>query len=274
MGRDWVIFTDLDGTLLDHTTYRWTAARVALGALQLRAVPLVIVTSKTCAEVRPILCSLRRREPFVVENGGAIYLPEDYLPFRVPGAARTLRGWLRLALGTSRPRLVAALGRATRRAGVRVRSFSEMSAREVAERAGMTLREARCARQREFDEPFVLVEGADSARKRLRAEIRCQGLHETRGSRFFHILGRNDKGAAVRKLMDWYRRARGGSVCAVGLGDSPNDIPMLRAVDVPILVARPGGRYDRETLAAVPRARRAGGIGPEGWNRAVLRLLA
>ena len=274
MGKDWVIFTDLDGTLLDHATYRWTAARAALTALRLRAVPLVIVTSKTCTEVLPILRSLRRREPFVVENGGAIYLPEDYFPFRVPGAAQASRGWLRVALGTPRRELVAALGHAAQRTGVRVRSFSAMSSREVAERTGMTLREARRACKREFDEPFALVEGADRARNRLRAEIRRQGFDQTRGSRFFHILGSNDKGAAVRELMGWYRRARGASVRSVGLGDSPNDIPMLRAVDLPILVARPGGRYDRETFAAVPRARRAGGVGPEGWKRAVLRLLS
>ena len=274
MGKGWVIFTDLDGTLLDHTTYRWTAARAALTALRLPAVPLVIVTSKTCAEVLPTLRSLRCREPFVAENGGAIYFPEGYFPFRVPGAARALRGWLRVRLGTPRPRLFAALDHAAQQAGVRVRSFSAMSTCEVAERTGMAMREARRARQREFDEPFVLVDGADRAWNRLRAEIRRQGFHETRGSRFFHILGNNDKGAAVRKLLSWYRRARGASVRAVGLGDSPNDVPMLRAVEVAILVARPGGRYDRETIAAVPRARRAGGVGPEGWNRAVLRLLA
>jgi mannosyl-3-phosphoglycerate phosphatase len=273
MGKDRVIFTDLDGTLLDHATYRWTAARAALTTLRLRAVPLVIVTSKTCAEALPILRSLRRREPFVVENGGAIYLPEDYFPFRVPGASRALRGWLRVTLGTPRPKLVAALGRAAGQVGVRVRSFSEMSAREVAERAGMILRDARRACRREFDEPFILVDGSGRDAARLRVEIRRQGFAQTRGSRFFHILGSNDKGAAVRELMGWYRRARGASVRAVGLGDSPNDIPMLRAVDVPILVARPGGRYDRETLAAVPRVRRAGGVGPEGWNRVVLRLL-
>jgi len=273
MERNWVIFTDLDGTLLDHATYRWAAARTAMVALRRSAVPLVIVTSKTCAEVRPILRSLRRREPFVVENGGAIYLPEGYFPFRVPGAAGAWRGWLRVALGTSRRRLVAALGRAARRAGVRVRSFSQMSTSEVAERAGMTLPEARCARQREFDEPFVVMDGADSAWERLRNEIRRQGLQQTRGSRFFHVLGQSDKGTAVHKLLGWYRRARGANVPAVGLGDSPNDIPMLRAVDVPILVARPGGRYDEETLAAVARVRRAGGVGPRGWNRAVLRLL-
>ncbi len=273
MGKNWVIFTDLDGTLLDHATYRWAAARAALAAMRVRAVPLVIVTSKTCAEVLPILRSLRRREPFVVENGGAIYLPEEYFPFHAPGAARASRDWLRVTLGTPRSRLVTALGRAARRAGVRVRSFSEMSVGEVAERTGMNPLDARRARKRELDEPFILLDASARDSARLRTEIRRQGLHQTRGSRFFHILGKNDKGVAVRKLLGWYRRARGASVRAAGLGDSPNDVAMLRAVELPILVARPGGRYDRETLAAVPRARRAGGVGPEGWNRAVLRLL-
>ncbi len=149
-----------------------------------------------------------------------------------------------------------------------------MSTGEVAERTDMTLQQAGRARRREFDEPFVLLDHTDRAWNRLRTEIRRQGFHETRGSRFFHILGNNDKGAAVRRLMAWFRQTLGTEVRSAGLGDSPNDIPMLRAVDVPILVARPGGRYDLETLAAVPQARRAGGAGPVGWNRAIMRLLA
>jgi mannosyl-3-phosphoglycerate phosphatase len=238
--KAWVIFTDLDGTLLDHTTYRWTAARRALAILRRRAVPLVIVTSKTCAEVLPILRALRRREPFVVENGGAIYFPEGYFPSRIAEAAPATRGLRRVKLGAPRRRLVAALIRAGRRGGVRVRSFAAMGAREVAERTGMTLLEARRATRREFDEPFVLLDRTDRAWERLRAEIRRQGFHVTRGSRFFHILGNNDKGAAVHRLMTWFQKAVGTEVRSVGLGDSPNDIPMLRAVDVPVLVGRPG----------------------------------
>jgi mannosyl-3-phosphoglycerate phosphatase len=86
-------------------------------------------------------------------------------------------------------------------------------------------------------------------------------------------MGENDKGAAVRQLKAWFRSSCGPRVRFAGLGDSPNDIPLLRAVDVPILVARPSGHYDQETYTAVPRVRRAGGVGPEGWNRAVLRLI-
>jgi len=270
--RPWAVFTDLDGTLLDDATYRWAAAWAALEWMRRIRVPLILVTSKTRAETLPILRSLHRREPFVVENGGAIYLPEGYFRFAVPGARPAFGGWRRVVLGTPRSRLILSLERAAQRAKVRVRSLSAMSVQEVADRTGMGLTEARRARRRDFDEPFVLLDGTDAA-PRLCAEIRREGLHHTRGSRFFHIMGNNDKGAAVRKLAAWMRRVWGPKLGTVGLGDSPNDVPMLRAVDVPILVARPGGRYDAETLAAVPRAQRAGGVGPEGWNRAVPRLL-
>ena len=272
--RKLVFLTDLDGTLLDHRTYAWTAARQALRALARRQLPLVIVTSKTRAEVVPLLSELDRREPFVVENGGAIYVPAGYFPFRIQRAEPAGRGWQRVVLGTPYRRLVATLATAAQRARVEFRGFNQMSVREVAERAGLKPVAARRARRREFDEAFVILDGGERAWPRLRAEIQRLGLRSTRGSRFFHIMGANDKGIAVQRLVAWFRRAEGGTVRTVGLGDSPNDIPMLRAVNLPVLVARPGGRYDPETSAAIPKGRHAGAIGPQGWNRAVLRLLS
>ena len=267
-----VIFTDLDGTLLDDQDYRWTAARPALLALARAHCPLVIVTSKTRAEVEPILRALGRREPFVVENGGAIYIPTRYFPFIPAGAIPERGGWHKVILGTPRPRLVKKLTFAARRAGVQIRGFSQMTAREVAERTGLPLDDARRALRRQYDEPFVILNETARAWSRLREEIARQGCGTTRGSRFFHITGRTDKSVAVARLAGWLYLAHGSNWRTVGLGDCPNDIPLLRAVDQPILVARPGNRYDAETLAAVPRVRRAGGVGPVGWNRAVLRL--
>jgi mannosyl-3-phosphoglycerate phosphatase len=271
--RNLVLFTDLDGTLLDHAHYRWEAAREALDAVKRRDVPLVVVTSKTRAEVLAVLKDLGLHGPFVVENGGATYLPARYFPFPIGGAVSARRGWQRVAYGTPRYCLVSALSDAAQRVRVLVRSFSEMSISEVAELAGLALNQARAARQREFDEPFVIQDGDAQAWPRLQTEIHRLGFGCTRGSRFFHVLGKNDKGWAVRQLTGWFRRTRGPELRTAGLGDSPNDIPLLRVVDVPNLVARPGGRYDPEALASVPNVRRAGGVGPEGWNRAVLELL-
>jgi mannosyl-3-phosphoglycerate phosphatase len=267
-----VIFTDLDGTLLDHQDYRWTAARPALRALARADCPLIVVTSKTRAEVGPILLALGRREPFVVENGGAIYIPAGYFPFTLEGAITAGAGWRKVILGAPRPRLVKQLAAAARRAEVQIRGFSQMMAREVAERTDLPLDDARRALRRQYDEPFVILNETAGAWPRLRQEIERRGFGTTRGSRFFHITGRADKGVAVARLVGWLRRAYGTNCRTVGLGDCSNDIPLLSAVDQPILVARPGNRYDAETLAAVPHVQYAAGVGPAGWNRAVLHL--
>jgi mannosyl-3-phosphoglycerate phosphatase len=270
--KNLIIFTDLDGTLLDDRDYRWAAARPALRALARAHCPLVIVTSKTRAEVEPILVALGRREPFGVENGGAVYIPAGYLGFIPEGAVAERGGWYKVILGAPRRRLVKKLTIAARRAEVQIRSFSQMTSREVAERTGLPLDDARRALRRQYDEPFVILNETARARSRLREEIELQGFGTTRGSRFLHITGRTDKGVAVARLAGWLRRAFGSNLLTVGLGDCSNDIPLLNRVDQPILVARPGNRYDAETLAAVPRVQRAGGVGPVGWNRAVLRL--
>ena len=79
-----VIFTDLDGTLLDARNYSWRAAQPALDQLRRRRVPVVFCTSKTRAEILPLREELRNADPFVAENGGAIYVPRSYFPFPLP----------------------------------------------------------------------------------------------------------------------------------------------------------------------------------------------
>jgi mannosyl-3-phosphoglycerate phosphatase len=269
----WVFFTDLDGTLLDNNTYSWNAAQPALALLKQQKLPLVMVSSKSQAELRVILRRLALHEPIIAENGSAIYFPSNYFPFPVPDARPAPSGWLKVELGVPYSRLVRELAACARRVRVPVRGYAQMSVQEVCDATGLSPSEARRAMAREYDEPFLILDCSAGAWSRLRTAIRQRGLSTTRGGRFFHILGRTSKGSAVRLLVRWFRRKFKGKVSTVGFGDSPNDISMLRAVDVPILVARSGGRYDVETLAAVRGLRRAGGVGPDGWNKAALKLL-
>src|SRR5687768_8132133 len=74
-----LVFTDLDGTLLDHDTYSWEAARPALSRLRHLGIPLVLCSSKTAAELRPIAKRLGLQTPLIVENGGGIRLPRHFL---------------------------------------------------------------------------------------------------------------------------------------------------------------------------------------------------
>jgi len=261
-----LVVSDLDGTLLDHTTYAFDAARPALDRLRDARVPLVLCTSKTRAEVEPIRTALDNAHPFIVENGGGVCVPIGYFPFEIEGAER--RGdCVVVPLGAPYTELTRALARASRATGVGVRGFADMTDDEVAVETGLTVQEARLARQREFDEPFVVLEPARAPE--LLAAIEREGKRWTTGGRFHHITGANDKAAAVRLLVALYRRQL-GDVRTVGLGDAPNDAAFLNAVDVPVLIASP--HVDR-LRALVPGGRVTTLEGPAGWTAAVSAVL-
>jgi len=261
-----IVFTDLDGTLLDARTYSFDAARPALDLLQKKNVPLVICTSKTRAEVELWRTKLGNEHPFIVENGGAVYVPKDYFPFGVPGA-RQRNGYMVLEFGKSYQDLVKELKQMAADSGCEVLSFADMSVAELAQRSLLPVQQAELAKQREYDEAFEIL---SSGAYRLLEVIERKGLKWTRGDRFYHILGNNDKATAVECLTALYRKAH-GEVQTIGVGDGWNDVRFLSSVDVPVLVRSP---YDTAIKRAEPRCIVTDAPGPHGWNHALLNLLA
>lgn len=257
MSRVALVATDLDGTLLDAETYGFEPARPALEALRRDAIPLVLCSSKTRAEVAPLAATIGAGGPLVVENGGAVVDP----------------GGAVLALGVGRDRLLAELPGIAREAGVRVRLFARMSAGEVAALTGLPEGQAELALRREYDEPFVVEDppGPDAdAEARLEHAARRRGLQVTRGGRFHHLAGPVDKGRALRAILR--RSPADGDV--LGLGDAPNDLPLLLAATRPIVMPRPDGSVDPELAARLAGVERAPGPGPAGWSAAVLAALS
>jgi len=120
-----LVFTDLDGTLLDHNTYGWEEAIPALELCRTRGVPVILVSSKTRAEMAALRCKLSISTPFISENGGGIFFlketfndpPSGSSPADMPGlspedstgfSAREKKGLWILSLGVSYPRLIKA----------------------------------------------------------------------------------------------------------------------------------------------------------------------
>jgi mannosyl-3-phosphoglycerate phosphatase len=261
----WIVVTDLDGTLLNHGDYSWEGAREAMESLERRGVPVIFCTSKTRAEVERLREATGNRHPFIVENGGAVFFPEAEFRRVLPDTPA--RDGLRVReLGTYYPRLVESLRDAAREAGCTVRGFAGATVAEVAAWCEFTEEEALLAMQREYDEPFLLEAGNAA---HLQAAIEARGLHWTRGGRFWHILGENDKGAALRVLREVYTRF-GLPVQVAALGDSPNDLPLLEEAEFPIVMPSP--RLE-EMRARLPQARVAPEAGSLGWGRAVLEAL-
>lgn len=269
--QETIIFTDLDGTLLDAVDYTFTEALAALELVRRRGIPLVLCSSKTREEIEHYRRLLRNAHPFISENGGGIFLPPGYFSAKVspPGLPVTgVDGYTMIRLGAPYGDLREALSQ-LRSEGYSVRGFGDMTAEEISALSGLSLDEARMSKNRDFDEPFIHG-GPEAEINPLLESILQKGYHYTKG-RFFHILGDSDKGRAVRILIDMYRADFAG-VRTAALGDSLNDVPMLEEVDLPFVVQKPDGSYD--PLIVNSRFERVQGAGPRGWNAAVMRLLS
>ncbi len=161
--------------------------------------------------------------------------------------------------------------------GFGIVGFGDMSVKEVAELTGLKIADATMAKQRDFDEPFIISphipvdKGGLSEKfiRKLKRRIKAKGFNYTQGE-YFHIMGNTDKGRAVKILKKLYHREN-RKIFTVALGDSPNDIEMLKNVDYPVIVQKNDGSYDKRIR--VKNLMKADGIGPEGWNRAVMKLL-
>jgi len=263
-----LIFTDLDGTLLDQNTYSFEAALPALQALREKKIPLIICTSKTRAEIECFRSKLDNIHPFISENGGAIYIPHQYFSFDF-SFARKDSEYAIIELGTPYENLREAFSKMKARFPSILKGFGDLSTQEVADLCGLRYSQARLAQKREYDEPFILED--ESAEEKVRMMAQDLNLQISRGGRFYHLMGRNDKGQAVLLLRGLYAQTN-SHLKTVGLGDSLNDLPMLEVVDYPILVQKPGGVHDPSLQLEnlIP----AQGEGPKGWNDAVLKLMA
>jgi mannosyl-3-phosphoglycerate phosphatase len=254
-GLSAVLFTDLDGTFLDHDTYLPGPAAPALTPLAEAGVLVVACSAKTRAELRRLVDETGLPPVFVAENGGAIVWWEGF-PDAPPGPETVLR------IGRAYDEVRAGLQAAAAETGVRVEGYGDVSVDEIVERTGLDPAAAELARRREHTETFWITDG-DPAR--LGEGLARSGLRMVRGSRFWTVQGEHDKGDAVSAVLE-----RLGRPLSFAVGDAPNDREMLGAVDHPMLVERQGGGWVGLEL---PGVETVPGIGPVGWVEAAARVL-
>lgn len=269
-----LVFTDLDGTLLDHHTYSFHPALSTFQALQTFTIPCILNTSKTFAELNDLRQSLRHKDPFIVENGAAVYIPKEL--GLINNGDQDKHGledhghyWLK-AFGPHRQTLIDITTPLSSR--FQFKRFSDMTWQDVAELTGLTEQSAKLAMQREFTEPMVWKDSAN-ALNLFRDALKDTDIQVQKGGRFTHLMGKScDKARAMLWLSEQYAVFYQSSVTSMALGDGENDIGMLSKADIPVVVRSPvhappeiPGRYDAWLTDA---------YGPEGWAQAVNKALA
>lgn len=249
--RKLVVFTDLDGTLLDHDTYRWDQAQPALDRLRAADVPVVLASSKTAPEIEILqkqmdLIGL----PAIVENGaGLIGLPAT-------GITRTYD-----ALRNALDQLPVTLRKD-------FRGFGDMSIAELATQTGLSVESAKLAKARGYSEPGVWS-GGDVQLRHFLAALSEKSITAQRGGRFLTLSFGQTKADGMDSVISAFRPEM-----TLALGDAPNDIAMLEKADFGVIVANP----HRPSLPPLPGEKegsitRTRGAGPVGWNAVVNAFL-
>ncbi len=264
-----VIYTDLDGTLIDFEDYSFEVTATLVRKLEGIGVPVVFCSSKTREEQAYYREAIGVKAPFITENGSAIFIPQDYFPFTIEFDSQ-IDDYLVVELGTNRENILKELEEARKKSGAKVFGYADLGIDEISQILKLDKKASQRAATRDYSETLIKGDKSTKAFKEMTALLEKAGLQCNAGGKFHTVISKkSDKGKAVKKLHQLYKR-QFPKMISVGLGDSANDLPLLQSVDRPFLVQKPGNWWDdlqAPNLVKVPA------IGPKGWVEAVKGLL-
>ena len=214
----WVV-SDVDGTLMDHT-YDLTPAKDTIKKLQKLSIPVILCTSKTASEVKLIRRELNLTDPYIVENGAAIY------------GESLKRVHSEIILGTKYEFLEKILNFISKEINYKLTPLNNLTDQEATQLTGLEGNSLNLMRDRHWSMPFLnppsnLEEKINICCKKFNVDI-------FKGNRMSHLLStKSNKGKAINALKEYSNIQ---NIKIIGLGDSPNDLPLLLNSDIKIVI--------------------------------------
>lgn len=259
-----MIVTDLDGSLLDHHTYSWEPAQPWLDRLNEQGIPVVICSSKTAAEILPLQRLLKiTGSPYIAENGAIVHW-------------EGFNGSVDQAANKGYTEICQTLQKLRDGMGFKFTGFADVSEKEVAEWTGLTPHNAALAKMREGSESLIWRDSAarfDDFSEALAAEQ----LTLVQGGRFWSVMNQGaGKGAALDLLLHHFLHPLGDKWLTIGLGDGPNDGPMLDKVEYAVIIkgySKTPVTLQREGRDAEQTVFRTTHFGPAGWSEGLSHFI-
>lgn len=269
-GEQLVIFTDLDGSLLDHHHYRHDEADETLAELAAMAVPVIPISSKTRAEIELLRQTLQNPHPFISENGAAVYIPAGYFPTQPDDTTVDGQYWLK-SFVKGRPHWLSLINNLKADFGKDFTSFADAGIDGIIAMTGLDVHAAARAAHRDYGEA-IAWHGSPTRQKLFIEALQQAGANVLQGGRFLHVSGDCDKGLAMRWLARQYQLFYPDKHWqTLAIGDSDNDIAMLQQADIALLIPSPV--HGLPTLIERPNLFIAPHKGPRGWAAGVKQIL-
>ena len=265
-----LVFTDFDGTILDHHTYSFESARECMERLTASGIPIIPNTSKTFAEVTQLLKDMGLNTPFITENGAAVFIPRNFLPEKPRGAVWKNGYWVK-AFAQPRTYWQELTKRLKYKYPDQYEGFADMNIDRICELTGLSSDNAELAATRQYSEPLLWT-GTDEQREKFIEDVKGIGAYPLRGGRFLHICGDSNKGKALEWLCTEYKRQHSHKrIKSIALGDGNNDIDMLEVADFAVRIASPVHKPPQ--LKRINHNYLSKAQGPEGWSQVMNQLI-
>lgn len=281
MNTNYLISTDLDGTLLDHYNYSWSAALPSLQRCRDEGITVILNTSKTFAETHALQQALSLDGPIIVENGSALIMPRSSVSTGYELSAddtpslETNENEQRLIFGKPRAEILNVVSTVRQEKGWSFEGFNDWSIGEIVCSTGLSPDDAAKAANKQYSEP-ILWKDSDTALSEFRLFVEKFGLAVLRGGRFHHLQGQTDKAKPLRWLKSNPSAIRRDSssnsqMKLICLGDNHNDVAMLEIADYPVCIRSPVSNFPQLSTSRPIFHTRL--LGPMGWNEAVQFIL-
>ena len=263
-----VIFTDIDGTLLDSYLPDIKKAKKLVEKTLQNGIHLILCSSKTELEQNIIRSNIELHEPFIVENGGATIIPVGYFnKSKIIHSKKFQKNYI-IETGGPAYRIRSLLKKIRTKYDINFKGVSDLSITELSKITRLPQEYAKRMMKRKYSETIVQIDNNDIPK--FENILEKVGLKMIPGGQYFDITLGNDKGTAVKILIDIFRKEYENNVIFFGIGDSKNDEPMLSLVDIPMLVQKSDGSWER---LQIDKLQKVHGIGPKGWEIAFEQIL-
>ncbi len=263
---NFILISDLDGTLLGRHDFDFGLIKSDIINLLDSGHLLVLASSKTKVEIESFCDELGRSLPFIYENGAGVenfsLISECEVPLNSHQNPKAIRIDALLTMWES----CISLDLKSRCHFVK---DMDRGAQQACLGLGTTALDR--AMKRSFSLPFTFS-GPSSDFQKLKYSVAKAGLSVQQGGRVYNLSGCHDKADYLSDIREWASKSKNVPVLIV-LGDSKNDIKMLKQADVSCVIPNEHGcllslgNGNYPTITATRAA-------PLGWLDAVMEALS